>query len=71
MRGGSRAAHDYYSLPGVPNIMYFFRGYSLHGTYWHRNFGHVMSHGCAKLTLADAAWFYAWASVGTIVRTHY
>jgi lipoprotein-anchoring transpeptidase ErfK/SrfK len=71
MRGGSRARHDYYSLPGVPNILYFYRGYSLHGTYWHRNFGHVMSHGCANLTLADAAWLYDWASVGTIVRTHY
>jgi lipoprotein-anchoring transpeptidase ErfK/SrfK len=71
MTGGSRAAGDYYRLPGVPNIMYFYQGYALHGTYWHRNFGHPMSHGCVNLTLADAAWFYAWTPMRTIVRTHH
>jgi lipoprotein-anchoring transpeptidase ErfK/SrfK len=71
MTGGSRARGDYYRLPGVPNIMYFYQGYGLHGTYWHRNFGHPMSHGCVNLTLADAAWFYAWTPMSTIVRTHY
>jgi lipoprotein-anchoring transpeptidase ErfK/SrfK len=71
MRGGSRAAGDYYSLPGVPNIMYFYRGFALHGTYWHRNFGHVMSHGCVNLTLNDSAWFYNWSPAGITVRTHY
>jgi LysM repeat protein len=28
-----------YNLPNVPYVMYFYRGYSLHGTYWHNNFG--------------------------------
>ena len=28
-----------YYLPGVPYVMYFYRGYGLHGTYWHANFG--------------------------------
>ena len=70
MTGGSRARGDYYRLPGVPNIMYFYQGYGLHGTYWHHNFGHPMSHGCVNLTLADAAWFYAWTPMSTIVRTH-
>lgn len=71
MTGGSRAAGDYYRLPGVPNIMYFYQGYALHGTYWHRNFGHPMSHGCVNLTLADAAWFFTWTPMRTIVRPHY
>jgi lipoprotein-anchoring transpeptidase ErfK/SrfK len=71
MRGGSWRHHDRYSVPGVPNILYFYQGYSLHGTYWHRNFGHPMSHGCANLTLDDAAWFYDWTPLGTTVRTHF
>ncbi len=71
MTGGSRAQGDYYNLPGVPNIMYFYSGFAIHGTYWHRNFGHPMSHGCVNLTLADAAWFYAWTPMGTPVVTHY
>jgi lipoprotein-anchoring transpeptidase ErfK/SrfK len=71
MTGGSRARGDYYSLPGVPNVMYFFRGYALHGTYWHHNFGHPMSHGCVNLTLSDAAWFYTWTPMGTPVVSHY
>jgi lipoprotein-anchoring transpeptidase ErfK/SrfK len=71
MSGGSRARGDYYSLPNVPWVMYFYRGYGLHGTYWHRNFGHPMSHGCVNLTIADSAWFYNFGFVGMIVRTHY
>lgn len=70
MWGGSQAAGDYYYLPNVPNVMYFYQGYALHGTYWHSNFGRPMSHGCVNLTLADAKWFFDWASVGTIVVTH-
>jgi lipoprotein-anchoring transpeptidase ErfK/SrfK len=60
-----------YYLPGVPYVMYFYRGYSLHGTYWHNNFGTPMSHGCVNLSTPDAGWFYNWASVGTKVVTHY
>ena len=68
---GSRARGDYYSLPNVPYVMYFYRGYALHGTYWHRNFGHTMSHGCVNLTIADSAWFYNFGFVGMPVRSHY
>jgi LysM repeat protein len=59
-----------YYLTGVPHTMYFYGGYALHGTYWHNNFGHPMSHGCINLTKADAAWLYSWASVGTAVVIH-
>ncbi len=71
MSGGSKAAGDYYSLPNVPNAMYFYRDYALHGTYWHQNFGRPMSRGCVNLTLADAAWLFSWAPSGTPVITHY
>ena len=70
MRGGSKFSHDYYYLPGVPSVMFFFDGYAIHGTYWHNNFGHPMSHGCVNLSLEDAKWFFGWAEVGTIVVTH-
>ncbi|HBY98458.1 MAG: LysM peptidoglycan-binding domain-containing protein [Ardenticatenaceae bacterium] len=69
MTGGSGA--DYYYLPNVPYVMYFFRGYGLHGTYWHNNFGRPMSHGCVNLSVPDAKWLYGWAEVGTRVVTHY
>lgn len=60
-----------YYLPDVPYIMYFYKGYGLHGTYWHNNFGTPMSHGCVNLTTSDAAWLFNWASVGTLVNVHY
>jgi LysM repeat protein len=60
-----------YYLPNVPYTMYFYRGYSLHGTYWHSNFGHPMSHGCVNLPTPAAQWLFNWASVGTLVNVHY
>jgi len=60
-----------YFLPDVPYVMYFYKGYGLHGTYWHSNFGHPMSHGCVNLRTDDAGWLFNWASVGTLVNVHY
>lgn len=60
-----------YYLPGVPWIMYFYRGYGLHGTYWHNNFGTPMSHGCINLTIPEAEWLFNFSSVGTLVNIHY
>jgi LysM repeat protein len=60
-----------YYLPGVPHTMFFYKGYALHGTYWHSNFGTPMSHGCINLTQGDAAWLYSWAPVGTSVVIHW
>jgi lipoprotein-anchoring transpeptidase ErfK/SrfK len=56
-----------YYLPNVPYTMYFYGSYGLHGTYWHKNFGRPMSHGCVNLPTAEARWFYEWAPVGTLV----
>lgn len=65
MTGGSGA--DYYDLPNVPYTMYFYNeqvqkswGYSLHGAYWHHNFGHPMSHGCVNMQIPDAEKIYNW-----------
>ena len=51
-----------YYLPNVPYIMYFYKGYGLHGAYWHNNFGHPMSHGCINLKIADAKWLFEWTT---------
>ena len=57
-----------YNLPNVPYTMYFYKGYGLHGTYWHNNFGVPMSHGCVNLRTDEAAWLYSFAAVGTVVH---
>ena len=59
-----------YRFRDVPHVMYFHGNYTLHGTYWHHNFGRPMSHGCVNLRLADAQWLYEWAPVGTLVVIH-
>ena len=64
-------AGDGYYLPDVPYTMYFYKGYGIHGTYWHHNFGHPMSHGCVNMYTPDAEWMFYWASVGTLVNVHY
>lgn len=68
MSGGNRAAHTYYYLPNVPFVMFFSndsvqasRGFSLHGTYWHDNFGHPMSHGCVNMKTEEAELIYYWS----------
>jgi LysM repeat protein len=60
-----------YNLPNVPHTMYFYRGYAIHGAYWHNNFGTPMSHGCVNLSLPDAEWFYNWAPMGIKVVSHH
>ncbi len=76
MSGGSGA--DYYNLPNVPYVMFFYNaqvpkisGYSLHGAYWHNNFGHAMSHGCINMREVDVKKLYDWASPTTIGTTTY
>lgn len=71
MTGGTGA--DYYNLPNVPYVMFFYgdnaskgQGYSIHGTYWHNNFGHPMSHGCVNMKIADAGTLFAWADPADI-----
>ena len=69
MEGGNPAIGTYYNLPNVPYTMFFYndqvgksQGYSIHGTYWHNNFGHPMSHGCINMRIEDARAMYEWAN---------
>lgn len=63
---------EYYNVPDVPWVMYFTDvGHAIHGTYWHNNFGAVMSHGCVNLPLDVSQWLYDWAPVGTKVVIHW
>jgi hypothetical protein len=72
MEGGNKALGTYYYLPNVPYTMFFYndqipkyRGYGIHGTYWHNNFGHPMSHGCVNMKTEEVAQLYEWASPDT------
>ncbi len=67
MEGGE--GRYYYNLPNVPYVMFFengeipgYRGFSLHGTYWHNDFGKVHSHGCVNLPTPIAEQLYYWTS---------
>lgn len=69
MSGGNPSFGTYYNLPNVPYTMYYANnvipkalGYSLHGAYWHNNFGHPMSHGCVNLHPDDAAKIFYWTN---------
>jgi hypothetical protein len=59
-----------YNLPNVPHVLYYDRGYAIHGTYWHAQFGRVQSAGCVNLAPADAAWIYNFAGIGTTIYIH-
>jgi LysM repeat protein len=60
-----------YDLPNVPYTMYFYKGYGLHGTYWHNNFGTPMSHGCVNMPTPEAEWAFNWSTYGTPVVVQY
>jgi lipoprotein-anchoring transpeptidase ErfK/SrfK len=62
---------DNYDLPDVPYAMFFSGDYSIHGTYWHNNFGTPMSHGCVNAPTSAASWIYDWSPVGTMVYVHW
>ena len=60
-----------YGVDDVPNVLYINQqAEALHGTYWHNNFGQVMSHGCINLPLDVAAFAYEWTPLGTPVRVY-
>jgi len=67
MEGGIKGTKTYYYLPNVPFTMFFYndevprwKGFSLHGTYWHHNFGQPMSHGCVNLPTEISAQLFDW-----------
>lgn len=59
---------EYYNVTDVPDVMYFTAvGHAFHGTYWHDNFGAVMSHGCVNLPIDVAQFLYEWTPMETPV----
>lgn len=69
MVGGDKSLGTHYDLPNVPYTMFYYNdhvakedGYSLHGAYWHNNFGHPMSHGCINISPTDAEKLFKWAN---------
>ena len=57
---GDEDQSDSFNLRDVPFVQYFHKGFALHGTYWHDDFGKVRSHGCVNLAPVDAAWLFEW-----------
>ena len=58
----TEAGGDPFDLPGVPWVCYIsWTGVSLHGTYWHNNYGVPQSHGCINLKPEAALWIYRWS----------
>ncbi len=57
---GDEDKSDSYALLDVPFVQYFHKGYALHGTYWHDEFGKIRSHGCVNLAPIDSAWLFEW-----------
>ena len=52
-----------YELPGVPWTTFFApNGVAFHGTYWHKNYGVPMSHGCVNMRTEEALWVYRWTT---------
>jgi len=61
--GNLASSLEAYELPGVPWVSFFVdTGVAFHGTYWHDNFGHPMSHGCINMRNADALWLFRWTT---------
>lgn len=72
MEGGNPSDGTYYNLPNVPYVMFFSSpevpasmGFSVHGAYWHNNFGYPMSHGCVNMRTEDVAKIFDWAEPTT------
>ncbi len=57
---GFAGAPTAYNLESVPWVMYFDDSISLHGTYWHDDFGYRRSRGCVNLSISDARFVFEW-----------
>lgn len=69
--GSAPGAAEPYLISDVPYVMWFNNNYSIHGAYWHDDFGNVRSHGCVNVSVENAEYIFSWASVGTPVSVHY
>jgi len=61
MATGTDVVGPEYNLPGVPWVDYITTsGVSLHGTFWHNDYGRPNSAGCVNLPLIYSKWLYRW-----------
>jgi len=64
---GNYPPYEPYFLKNVPNVMYFYKAYAIHGAYWHNKFGIKVTHGCVNEPVVFSKWLYDWAPIGTRV----
>ncbi len=68
-KGGTPGTSTYYNLPNVPYSLFFgggnvpnWKGYAIHGAYWHNDFGiKNRSSGCVNVKPEEAGLLYNWA----------
>ncbi|MFA6267071.1 MAG: L,D-transpeptidase family protein [Pseudolabrys sp.] len=48
-----------YDWAPMPNSIFFYKGYAMHGTVEERNLGRAASHGCVRLSRSNAATLFA------------
>ena len=65
---GHYPPYEPYYIKNVPNVMYFYQAYAIHGAYWHHMFGTKYTHGCVNLPVPASEWVYNWAPHGTRVE---
>ncbi|PIT95244.1 hypothetical protein COT98_00590 [Candidatus Falkowbacteria bacterium CG10_big_fil_rev_8_21_14_0_10_39_9] len=86
MTGAPPIATHVYDLPNAPWVMYYKGSYSIHGTYWHDEFGSQKSSGCTNMTQGDSKYLFyltnpqignleslrsTVANPGVVVNNHY
>jgi hypothetical protein len=54
----------------MPNSVFFYGGYAIHGTLEERRLGNAVSHGCVRLARENAATLYAAVQAHGMSRTH-
>jgi len=68
----ARTETSEFDLPGVPWVCFIsWTGVSLHGTYWHNNYGIPQSHGCINLSPEASKWVYRWTEPFVPVEEDY
>ena len=71
--GAIRLARVYYSKKydnsPMPNSVFFYGGYAIHGTYHISGLGHPASHGCVRLAPGNAAQLYSLVQQYGMART--
>lgn len=76
-KGGSKQRGDYYYLPNVPYSLFFgggnvpdWKGYAIHGAYWHNDFGiKNRSSGCINVRPTEMEQIYNWAGPAMLAET--